>query len=49
MSGVNEGLGSDFFSRMYPRLAPMPDQEYRNAPKRAREATPPWQEHLHGF
>ncbi|MFZ3133953.1 hypothetical protein [Methanothrix sp.] len=38
MATVNEGLGSDFFARMYPRLQPMSDQEYRNAPKRTTTA-----------
>lgn len=46
---VNEGLSADFFSRMYPRLAPMPNEEYVNSPKRERTTTPEWQEHWHGF
>ena len=49
MSGVNEGLSSDFFARMYPRLAPMSDEQYRNSPKRARDEAHPWQERWHGF
>ena len=49
MSAVNEGLSADFFSRQYPRLAPMSNEEYVNAPKRSREQTPPWQEFWHGF
>ncbi len=47
MSGVNEGLGSDFFARQRPRLLPWTDEQYRNAPKRRREMTPSWQEHWH--
>ena len=34
MSTINEGLGSDFFKKQYPRLQPMTNEEYRNAPKR---------------
>ena len=49
MSGVNEGLGSDFFARMYPSLVPMSYEEYVNSPKRERTTTPPWQEFWHGF
>ena len=49
MGGVNEGLSSDFFSRQYPRLAPVPNEEYVNSPKRERTTTPGWQEHWHGF
>ena len=49
MSGVNEGISSDFFARMYPRLAPMSNEQYRNSPKRARDEAHPWQEHWHGF
>jgi len=45
---VNEGLDSDFFKKQYPRSQPMSHEEYRNAPKRERGQSPPWQEHWHG-
>jgi hypothetical protein len=46
---VNEGLSSDFFTMQRPRLLPWTHEQCRNAPKRERGTTPPWQEHWHGF
>ena len=31
---MNEGIDSDFFKRMYPRLQPMSHEEYRNSKTR---------------